>query len=71
VTPSEFVAYASRSWDTGSRSERLGQHWFNRLYEVRPDLAETVVGTPLDPFHKDYVPAEFIAYIYEEWGESE
>lgn len=32
---------------------RAGQYVFNVLHAVRPDLAEAVRGTALDPFHRD------------------
>lgn len=68
MTPSEFVAYASGSWRC-VRGESIGRHWFNRLHQVRPDLADAVRGTPLDPFDKDYVPAEFVAFVYDSWDD--
>jgi hypothetical protein len=38
----------SRTCRTG---ERYGQAMFNHLSEVRPELAEAVRGTEMDPFH--------------------
>lgn len=32
---------------------RKGQSFFNALYEMYPDIADEVRGTPVDPFHKD------------------
>lgn len=31
--------------------ERIGQAYFNALYEIYPEVAELVRGTPSDPFY--------------------
>lgn len=37
---------------------RWGQHWFNTLYRVRPDIANQIRGTRFDPFYRDTVSTE-------------
>lgn len=32
---------------------RRGQAWFNALHELRPDLANEIRGTDIDPFYND------------------
>lgn len=46
---------------------RVGQVAFNSLYETRPELANAVRATPLDPFHMDERLDEFFAYVEEHW----
>lgn len=50
---------------------RYGQALFNALSNVRPQLAEEIRGTPLDPFHvnemKD-VPDELFEMLEERWS---
>jgi hypothetical protein len=36
---------------------RLGQCFFNSLYEIKPELANILRGTSYDPFHMDYKKA--------------
>ena len=47
---------------------RLGQAYFNVLFDLRPDLAERIRTTPLDPF---YMPpagtARFLEWLQFEW----
>lgn len=34
---------------------RYGQHWFNTLYSVKPEIADRIRGTLHDPFHREKV----------------
>jgi hypothetical protein len=36
---------------------------------VRPDIAGKLVGTPTDPFYKDFVPTDFIQFVMDSWGD--
>jgi hypothetical protein len=38
---------------------RAGQAAFNVLHDLRPDLADEIRGTRLDPFYRDAVGDEF------------
>lgn len=48
---------------------RYGQVLFNALASVRPELAETVRGTKLDPFYRERqeVNPEFWTLLAERW----
>jgi hypothetical protein len=43
--------------------ERFGQACFNVLAEVKPDLAERVRGTKIDPFYIDERFPEFEQFL--------
>lgn len=49
-------------------SWRKGQTYFNVLSNVRPDIAESIRGTDLDPFHDDSKIGEFLTYVAKVWG---
>lgn len=46
---------------------RYGQHYFNVLNAVRPDLAKKIRATRLDPFYKENVPSEVEEFISRSW----
>lgn len=46
---------------------RLGQVWFSELYAIRPDLANLVRGTDVDPFHDDRRLPEANEFIRVNW----
>jgi len=50
---------------------RYGQTMFNALLRLRPALAESIRGTPLDPFYrtKDEIPSELWTLLCERWDE--
>lgn len=50
MTFNEYVAEVTRQ-HTENRNWRLGQTYFNVLYEFRPDLSEQIRATKLDPFY--------------------
>ena len=50
-------------------SYRNGQALFNVLYDVRPDLAEQVRGTHLDPFYDNGLVGEFLDFVAANWEE--
>lgn len=62
----EFLAHATRSFSDNTEL-RYGQHWFNTLYRVRPDIADKLRGTPLDPFHRDRVSHETLDFVVANW----
>ena len=47
---------------------RWGQHWFNVLHNVRPDLANEIRGTVMDPFYRDYVKPITQTYVQMGWN---
>lgn len=44
---------------------RIGQVMFNVLYEINPDLADSIRSTDLGPFYDDTRIRKFIKYISE------
>lgn len=51
VTEAEKVHRKNPEW-------RRGQAYFNTLYAVRPDIANMIVSTGVDPFYRDdWIPA--------------
>lgn len=49
------------------RTWRIGQTAFNVLADVRPDLAERVRGTNLDPFHVTQRVPKFYEWTEAHW----
>lgn len=47
---------------------RTGQTAFNVLYDIRPELADAVRATELDPFYQDELLPAFYARIEEDWS---
>lgn len=48
---------------------RLGQTYFNCLWEFRPSIANQIRATKYDPFHKDDVHPEIHGYVSALWDE--
>lgn len=52
---------------------RVGQTAYNVLCTMRPELAEQIRGTGIDPFYADRLPhahdkiATFLAHVREQW----
>ena len=47
---------------------RMGQAYFNQLYEDRPDIAKDVREDPdLDPFYDDSKIGQFLAFVANSW----
>jgi len=46
---------------------RYGQHWFNVLNAIRPDLANLLRMSPLDPFFHETVSDEAVTLIASKW----
>lgn len=65
LTFTEFCRVVTETMPTAE--VRYGQHWFNVLRAIRPDLAELVRATQLDPFHRETVSDETISFVVERW----
>lgn len=48
---------------------RRGQAAFNTLWEERPDLAELVRGSDIDPYYRDELLDRFILWVEASWDE--
>lgn len=66
TTYEEYVEAVSDKLDT-LPYWRKGQAAFNVLWEVRPDIANEVHTTKLDPFHRDDRLPEFYEFVKENW----
>lgn len=49
---------------------RAGQTYYNVLTEARPELAEKVRGSSIDPFYQDERIADFLVFISDHWDEA-
>ena len=50
---------------------RKGQHLFNLLHEHKPQLANQIRGTGLDPFYRDNRLDDVVAWIACNWNANE
>lgn len=44
---------------------RRGQTYFNVLYYIKPELANSIRGTSIDCFHNDKVIPDFLSFFEE------
>jgi hypothetical protein len=66
----DFLADASIQYEklrASDQSIRYGQVYFNLLHESRPDIANELRGSSLDPFHRDAVSDETHAFVEYKW----
>lgn len=65
----EFTERLNRLWENEiiQISQRFGQLFFNLLNEVRPDIADKIRATDLDPFFSDEVQLETIQEVKNSW----
>lgn len=47
--------------------QRYGQMYFNLLTNARPDIAERIQGSSLDPFYKDAVSGVTHMFVESNW----
>jgi len=55
LTAEQFQQLTDKVADTVDKHSflRLGQTWFNELYNINPELANEIRATELDPFYVD------------------
>ena len=46
---------------------RVGQSYFNTLYDIKPNMANTIRGTNLDPFYQNRIIPAFLDWVEENW----
>lgn len=65
----DFTERLNRLWENEiiQISQRFGQLFFNLLNEVRPDIADKIRATDLDPFFSDEVQLETIQEVKNSW----
>lgn len=69
MTYGQFLAKVDNSYCHLKDEWRYGQVLFNALLAVRPELAELVRGSNLDPFYKEIaeIKPEFWTLIAKRW----
>ena len=71
ITYLEFDEMATKACDEEvlvTRSDlRVGQIYFNKLYDVRPDVANRLRGSKIDPFFKNYVIDTVKQFVKDNW----
>lgn len=65
MTFEEFNKETAKRYHTVG-DERYGQAFFNVLYQVRPEIADEIRGTSLDPFYTG-LSAETYLFVQERW----
>lgn len=67
---SEFYVFWGE-YQAGNPHQRQGQALFNALHWERPNLANKIRGTHLDPFHRDERVAVVQEWLQDHWDEEE
>lgn len=70
MTYNDFVDTVHREyskWRDVDSTYRYGQCMFNILYALRPDIADRIRGTNIDPFYKDYVSSDTWEIVQQYW----
>lgn len=63
----QFTINAIMYFGENRREQRFGQAVFNYLHHVRPDVADKLRASELDPFHSNSVPQPVWTFIHENW----
>lgn len=64
-----YVDFLDWGGDEPRRTQRDGQFWFKLLHLHRPDLADEIRATDLDPFYVDDRLEAFFAYVESHWDD--
>lgn len=67
MTYIDFVLSATTYYEKNKADYRFGQAVYNKLNEVRPDIASKLVGTDLDPYYKRAVVDQVWEFIHKNW----
>lgn len=68
---SSFANYVNKAhvfFLQNRKTLRRGQCYFNTLVEVKPELAECIRGTDLDPFYHEHRFERFFSYVHDNWS---
>lgn len=63
----DFVIESTKYYSKNRPDYRLGQAVYNKLVEVRPDVAKKLLGTDLDPYYKNSVTTDVWEFIHKNW----
>lgn len=64
-----FVGQEHAELKAGDPTIRLGQTYFNCLWEFRPSIANQIRATKYDPFHKEEVHPDIHVHVNALWDE--
>lgn len=67
MTYEEYVAASEKFYNGAKDVWRRGQTYFNMLYQVRPELAEEIRTSCLDPFYDDTRIPAFLEAVKSMW----
>jgi hypothetical protein len=67
MTHTEWGIYVTNRIIARGPGVRVGQEYFNALYEIRPMIARGLTASTFDPFFHDYVSANCLAYVSRNW----
>jgi hypothetical protein len=75
MTFNEYLELCNQEWGKVRRGAsletwRVGQLYFNVLYDVKPDLANEARGALLDPFHRDDRLPLFLSFVAINWNQT-
>lgn len=62
-----FLGRVSAAIHSKESYQRTGQVYFNELYMVHPNLANSLVGTGLDPYYSEFVTTATSWHVEENW----
>lgn len=63
----EFVPYAESYWRAHRDQQRRGQAYFNALYRWRPDIANELRASSVDPFYRTERIPSFLESVKDCW----
>lgn len=67
MTYDQFLEQVNLAHETQSE-QRLGQIYFNLLSQVRPQIAEELRGSMLDPFFKHRITQVTNDFVSQRWS---
>lgn len=63
MTREQIMEQLRRAISNPGQGIRRGQAAFNKLHDMRPNLAYTINGTEYDPFYDDEKIPAFVAWV--------
>ena len=67
MSHTEWGIFVANRIANRGQNVRVGQEFFNALYEIRPMIARGLTASLFDPFYKDYVSAECLDFVRRNW----
>jgi hypothetical protein len=71
MTYQEFEKLVNEQFDRYEKTSpgdwRIGQVYFNMLFDIRPDIAEEMRGSIVDPFFKRRITEVVRDFVIERW----